>query len=182
MNRLDFTKRIGADSFRSMQTEKKFIVESDPEVSAWMEDARKVKIEDLQSFVSYMLDGYSHDQNTIVHAMVAGAMAAISAMNSHAEGGIGEAQAHKLLGLFIRKWARIDGPAKMISWAGLLNPENKSAIFEIPTDVADLLIKSAKNVLKLGSISSDEQKKHLEQIAAGNFPWGFEVKQENENG
>ena len=114
---------------------KKFIKESDNAQEEWYQEARSVKLDQLTPFVTKLLDGYSHDADTITHAMVAGVLATISAMNSHKEGDIGPSQAHKLLGLFVRKWANIEGPAKLFSWAGLLHPGNEPQLMVMSPDV-----------------------------------------------
>lgn len=152
--------------------EKKFITEAVVEAEGWDNQAREVKLETLIPFLNHLLNGYSHDQNTIVHAMVAGCLATISAMNAHPEGDIGESQAHKLLSLFIRKWTRTEGPLKLMSWAGLLHPGNEKAMMVIPKEVAALLVRSAEQTLAAGNIDA-EHKEHLEKIVAGQWPWGF---------
>jgi len=90
------------------------------------------------------MDPYSHDEITLAHAATAGCLASISAINAHPEGGLTPTQNQLILGFFIRRWARIEGPAKIMSWAGLLNPANEAQMTGVPKDVADWLQKLAK--------------------------------------
>lgn len=154
-------------------TEKKFVSESDKAHEEWYKRSRDIKMDQLVPFLNELLDGYSHDQNTIVHAMCAGCLATISAMNGHPEGDIGKHQAHKLLGLFVRKWAQVEGPAKLWSWAGLLHPSNESHLMVIPKDIANWLKDQAGKLLKSGQYKDEDQRAHLIKIIDGIFPWGF---------
>lgn len=152
---------------------KKFIKEADNVQEDWYKEAKVCKMEELTPFVTKLLDDYSHDADTIVHAMVAGCLATISAMNAHKEGDIGQSQAHKLLGLFVRKWAQIEGPAKLWSWAGLLHPGNEPQLMVVQPDVIDWLKNQAAALLKAGKYSDEAHRQHLIKITEGQFPWGF---------
>jgi len=157
--------------------EKKFISEGDAEQEKWYEQARAQTLETLPSFLTSLLDPYSHDEVTLVHAMTAGCMGLISAMNAHPEGGLNPAQTQLLLGMFIRKWARIEGPAKIMSWAGLLDPRNEAQVMGIPKEVATWLTQCAQTALNDIIYKGQEQKDHLEKIAKGEMPWGLKILQ-----
>jgi hypothetical protein len=156
-------------------SEKKFIKESDGAQNEWYEVARKQTLETLPGFLNHVLNDYSHDQQTVIHAMVAGCMGTISAMNAHPEGDISPAQAQNLLGLFIRKWAKIEGPAKIMSWAGFLHPGNESQVVEVPRGIAEWLSQTAQKAIADGKYQDEAHKAHLEKIAAGEMPWGYRV-------
>ena len=153
--------------------EKIFITEADGVQNEWYEKTRSQTLETLPGFLNHVLDDYSHDHQTIIHAMTAGCMATISAMNTHPEGDISASQTSALLGLFIRKWARIEGPAKIMSWAGLLNPANESVAMGIPKDVVAWLSGQATKALEQNKYEGEGQKVHLEKIAKGEMPWGL---------
>lgn len=157
-------------------TEKKFITEADGIHHEWYEKARSQTLETLPSFLRNILDDYSHDQSTVVHGMVAGALAAISAMNAHPEGEINPNQASQLLGLFIRKWAKIDGPTKIMSWATLLSPSYEDQVMTVPTDIAEWLKKLAAQALQDKKYQSEAAREHLEKVAQGQMPWGFKAQ------
>lgn len=156
-------------------TEKKFITEADGVHKEWYELARKQRLDTVGPFLASLMDDYSHDQQTVVHALTAGAMAAICAMNAHAEGDIGQQQAHAILGEFIRRWAKIEGPAKIMSFAGLLHPQNQEQIFSLPAPVVTYLKTIAAKGVAEGKYQDEVHKAHLEKIAAGEFPWGFKA-------
>lgn len=156
--------------------EKKFITEADNVQDEWYVQAREQKMDTLPTFLNHMLNDYSHDAKTIVHAVTAGSLATIAAMNSHPEGDLGPTQTSGLLGLFIRKWARIEGPAKIMSWAGLLDPRNEPHVMVVPKDVVAFLSDMATKGLALGKFNDAEHKEHLEKLAKGEMPWGFRAQ------
>jgi hypothetical protein len=139
----------------------------------WYEQARQQTLETMPEFIRYLLDEYSHDAQTIVHAMVAGCLATLSAMNAHPEGDLGPSQSSQLLGLFIRKWARLDGPAKIMSWAALLDPEYEDQCMRVPEEVSLYLRSLARQVLDSKTYKNESHRIHLERIEQGEMPWGF---------
>jgi hypothetical protein len=156
--------------------EKKYISEEMNVQDEWYLAAQKMQTpEGLMGLIHHLMLDYSHDMNTVAHAVTAGALATISVMNRYPEGGLTSAQAQKVLTLFIRKWAKMEGPAKLWSWAGLLHPANEPMVMEIPKDVADWLTAQAREMLEKGSFMDDGHKQHLENILAGGFPWGFRM-------
>ncbi|NDF51751.1 MAG: hypothetical protein EB116_17020, partial [Betaproteobacteria bacterium] len=128
-------------------SEKRFITEADGVHNEWYEGARNQTLETLGAFVHHLVDDFSHDQSTVVHALVAGGLATITAMNAHPEADISPSQSSQLLGLFIRKWARIEGPAKIMSWAALLTPSYRDQVMTVPKDVVEWLKVVAKQAL-----------------------------------
>jgi hypothetical protein len=153
--------------------EKKFIKEADGVHEKWYEEARGQTLDTLPVFLKGLMDEYSHDEVTLTHAVTAGAMATISAMDAHPEGGLTPSQNQLVFGLFLRKWARIEGPAKVMSWAGLLNPKNEDQMVGVPKDVAHWISGLAKQALDNAKFQGQEQKDHLEKLAKGEMPWGF---------
>jgi hypothetical protein len=153
--------------------EKKFITEADMVHDEWYESARTQTLATLPVFLSHLLDDYSHDGKTIIHAITAGSMATISAMNSHPEGDMSPSQNSQLLGMFIRKWSRIEGPAKIMSWAGLLNSDNKSQIMGVPQEIVKWLSTLALRAIEEKKFKNESQKEHLQKISQGEMPWGY---------
>ena len=156
--------------------EKKFIVEADGVHNDWYVKAREQKLDTLHDFLSHMLNDFSHDQQTIVHAITAGCMGTIAAMDAHSEGGLGASQTSQLLGMFIRKWARIEGPAKIMSWAGLLNPANEDQMVGVPKEIATWLKQVSAKALEDGKFQGEAHKAHLGTLANGELPWGFRTQ------
>lgn len=155
--------------------EKKFITIQDREEESWYKQARTQTLDTLPIFINHLLNDYSHDQQTIVEAIVAGTMATISAMNAHPEGGLVQSQTQALLGIFIRRWARIEGPAKIMSWAGLLDPRNEAQVMGVPKSVADWLRDLAVKALE--KVQDETHRDHLKILVEGKMPWGLKVQQ-----
>lgn len=163
-----------------MQEDKEFITESMGIHNEWYEEAVRVTTkESLVEFVDRLMNKYSHDMNTIVHAMVAGSLATINTMNSMPDGRIGPAQCMKLLGSFVRHWARIEGPAKIVAWAGLLHVDNEKSFTTIPAPVFEEIKVMANELLKADlSVVEPRQVEHLISISKGNVPFGLSVEEE----
>lgn len=152
-------------------TVKKEIYIDDGEHLNWYSDAKNLSEGDLVPFIRRLMTSYSHDLNTVCHAMVAIALAAIKVANDHEEGGISSGQAKIIAGEFVKRWMCIedDGPLVIKLWNAALLVENKEKIVGVPGYVVEYLQKVAKHFLS-GDMSnvSDEQKRHLERVAEGN--------------
>jgi len=70
----------------------------------WYKDAREQFIDELPGFINHLLNDYNHDYGTICHALSAGAIATITAMNKSPQGGITGFQAGAIMWEFIRHW------------------------------------------------------------------------------
>ena len=159
--------------------EKKYITEEMNEHEQWYKDAHDMTAEALPGFIQNVSENYSHDVVTICHAMAAAALAAMATVNKSTEGDIGKGQQLKVLSLFLRKWADIEGPAKVISWYGLLNPESENQFKVIPKQVYEMLKKQAQYYLReleKEKTPNLQLKSHLEKICEGDMPWGFRVE------
>jgi hypothetical protein len=179
--------------------EPKFLTEAMNEHELWYAEAHAMKSPDqLAKFISRIMTAYSHDMNTVVHAMNAGALAAISVMNSFPEGGITQSQAHRLLGLFVRKYAKMQGPVTLVQWLGLLNINNHNSFGVIPKNVWAEIRKEAVTLLAQNEAAkeadtskmtvqekhghekgllSEQQVAHLLSVRDGKVPWGLRVEQ-----
>ncbi len=179
--------------------EPKFLTEDMNEHELWYAEAHELKTPDqLAGFVTKLMTAYSHDMNTVVHALNAGALAAISVMNAFPEGGLTTAQAHKLLGLFVRKYAKMQGPITVLQWLGLLNINNRNSFGVIPKNVWAEVRQEAVTLLAQDDESrsvdtsqmtpqekhahdqtllSEEQRKHILSVRDGEIPWGLKVAQ-----
>lgn len=154
---------------------KKFIDASSGEEEVWYKEALSQTLETIPSFLNKLCSDYSHDSVTFSHALVAGALGAIAAMNKTPEGDISADQKQRVLGLFTRKWAMIEGPFQITRWFGLLHSKSESQFRHIPKAVADQVSKKALEFLQAPDASSlsSEQTEHLKKIAEGQMPWGY---------
>ena len=83
--------------------EKQKIDESMNLQEQWYKDANAQTLETLPAFLNHLLNDYEHDYGTIVHAITAGAIATVWAMNRTENGGISGFQAGYLMWGFIRQ-------------------------------------------------------------------------------
>lgn len=179
--------------------EKKFLTEQMGEHEHWYARAAEIRDKhDLTSFIDELMTHYSHDMETVVHAMAAGTLACVSLMNSYPEGEITTAQKHKLMGQFIRRFANMQGPITLIQWLGLLNASNGDMFNTIPTGVwlevrrtaAELLSEDSRareadssaltqqeKLAREQTLLAEEQVQHLKSIQAGHVPWGLKLQQ-----
>lgn len=91
----------------------------------WYEEADKMTLEDLPEFLSRLLTEYGHDYGTICHALAAGAVATLHAMNKHENAGITGFQAGAIMWEFIRHWNYSNNKTgmRLMDWDNLLYPQ-----------------------------------------------------------
>lgn len=70
----------------------------------WYEEAKQTTLNTLPEFINHLVDDYEHDYGTICHALTAGALATLWAMNKTQQGGITGFQASAIMWEFIREW------------------------------------------------------------------------------
>jgi hypothetical protein len=144
----------------------------------WYKEAKEMTLDHLSDFVHKLATQYSHDMNTIAHAMNAAALASMSAINKGPEGGLTQEQSKKVMGLFIRKWSNMSGPLKLTSWYGMMHPNNEPQFNSVPKEVWDDIQRQAQDLLK-GDMTGDDPAvvAHLKSIAEGKVPFGYRVMQ-----
>ena len=70
----------------------------------WYKEAKDMTLEGLPEFINHLMNDYGHDYGTICHAMAAGGIATMEAMNNSDQGGITGFQAGAIMWEFIRNW------------------------------------------------------------------------------
>jgi hypothetical protein len=149
----------------------------------WYEKARSTDItmETLPKFLNSLLDDYKHDYGTIVHAMTAGAIATITAMNSTKQGGITGFQASCLSWLFLREGMGKEGALRLIEFNDLLYPQHEDRFEKtINKEIWADLQKKAAHCIKNASIATHpDVLAHWQSIVDGKLPFGFSVKKIN---
>ena len=70
----------------------------------WYKEAKNMTLEGLPEFINHLMNDYEHDYGTICHAMTAGGIATMNAMNKSDQGGITGFQAGAIMCEFIRNW------------------------------------------------------------------------------
>lgn len=155
---------------------RKFITEEMGEQESWYAEAKEMTAENLPEFVRKLSNDYSHDMKTIAHAMTAASLASIAAINRGPEGGLSPDQSKAVMGLFIRKWSKMQGPLKLTSWYGMMHPDNEPQFNMVPKEVFADMQKQAVEMLA-GDCTEvgPEVVEHLKTIVEGKVPFGYRL-------
>jgi len=157
----------------------KQIREEDNLQEQWYKDAKKQTIKTLPAFMKKILEGYSHDYGTICHAIAASAVAAAWAGNASKQGGITGFQAGCIMWEFIKGWmSEYKGkPLRLIDFSMMLYPQYEERFAKTMTkETWDFLQKEAQRMIDEREFAADSVVSHWKSIAAGNIPFGYEVK------
>jgi hypothetical protein len=128
-----------------------------------------------------LMGSYSHDMNTVCHAMVAVALGALAAANRYPEGQISTAQAQTVMTLFIRKWLSLSGPARLQLWEAAILKSNRDLFLGIPESARQYLQDAAKEYLAQDLTGVDaDQVAYMRELAEGAAPYGLTVIPEEE--
>lgn len=140
----------------------------------WYVTARTMKPEGLDDFIHHLMDDYSHDYGTICHALTAGGIATMWAMNSGKQGGITGFQAGAVMWEFIRNWMSIEGNMKLVQYNDMLYPqyENKFAK-TITTECFHALQDKAREKLVESGMMHNRVQLHMQSIVDGVVPFGY---------
>lgn len=150
----------------------------------WYEEAKKVTLEELPSFINHLVNDYGHDYGTICHALTAGAIATMYAMDKSDCGGITGFQASCIMWLFIRHWCKTNNKCgmKLIDYDNFLYPQNGEYFDKvINADVFKKLQECAKeNLNNVGSTCvHDKVSAHWRSIVDGVVPFGYRVNNDD---
>lgn len=162
----------------------KEITEADSKelIDAWFAEAETQTLASLPVFIGRLCDDYRHDYGTVCHAIAAAAVGAAWAVNDSkaAQGGITGFQAGAVMWEFMRRWNRIECPARLVRYEEMLWPQY-AYVFEktISREVMDWLVAKAKEYLADASERMvPEVRQHMESIASGTPPFGYTVRPE----
>lgn len=148
------------------------ITENEHVHEQWYKDAKKVTRDTLPDFVAHVMDDYLHDYGTYVHAVAACAIATAWACGRELSG----FQA-SIVGLeFLLHWTYSDNKCgiRVIDWDDMLWPQYRDRFRNvIPRDAWKALKEEAEN--KSHGTLHPKVKAHLDAIAAGIVPFGYEV-------
>jgi len=149
-------------------------------IDGWFKEVDEIRnYDDMKDFIHKIMSDYDHDYGTIVHAMTAGAMAAIKAMNRDKwQGGITGFQASCIMWEFIKRFMHYDGPMRLLQFENLLYPQYKHHFDKaISEDTWKWLQAEAKKHLSSGHSMSQDVKAHMQSIVDGNVPFWFQIKE-----
>jgi len=143
-------------------------------------EAKGMTLDKLPEFLNKLMDDYEHDYGTICHALAAGAIATMWAMNKHPQGGITGFQAGCIMWEFIRNWMNEEGPLKLLSYEKMLYPQYIDRFDKIISkDTWEWLQEQAKQKLD-GDIKEVHPTvvAHWSSIKDGEVPFGYRVAEE----
>lgn len=158
--------------------EKLKIKEEDKMHEFWYKDARKMTLEELPEFLRHLTEDYEHDYGTICHAMSAGSIATMWAINKSPSGGITGFQAGAIMWEFVRNWSYEHNKTglKLVDYDNMLYPQYEDNFEKtITTDTWEALQKEAKEKLKEPS-GVEEVRNHWKDIVAGVIPFGYTLR------
>ena len=149
----------------------------------WYKEARNIRTkEEFCAFIDKLDLKYGHDYGTICHAVAAAALAGAWVMERTDQGGITGFQSGAVMWEFIQHWMGKGGPMRLVDYEDMLYPQYEPKFDKaISQETADWLkVEAQKLIDRPGqdTIHPDVMA-HWKNIAAGNLPWGFTVKEEN---
>ena len=164
--------------------EKQKITEEQKIHEQWFADADKITLETLPEFLRHLMEDYKHDYGTICHALSAGAIATMWAMNNHPQGGITGFQSGAVLWGVIKNWSYRSNKTglRLIDYDDLLYPQYEDKFSKtISPNIWELLQKEAQKRLDKDAVdtfnAADSVVNHWKNIVAGVVPFGFKIKE-----
>ena len=164
---------------------KKPIIEEDGEHDIWYKEVEEISYEKLPAFIDHLVKDYEHDYGTIVHALAAGAIATIKAMNRTEAGSITGFQAGCVMWQFICKFMYPDNKLglKLLNYDELLYPQyaekfrreiSKSTFEKIQQEARQKLVELADNTENgKPHMCHPSVYAHWQSIVKGQVPFGF---------
>ena len=147
----------------------------------WYKQAKEMRLECLPNFINRLLDDYEHDYGTICHALTAGAVATLYAMNNHEQGGITGFQAGCIMWGLIRNWTYTDNKTslRITDFDKMLYPQYDD-YFEktLPAITWEALRKEAEVLLENHKNAAPIVIQHWKSIIDGNIPFGYKLESE----
>lgn len=145
----------------------------------WYKQAERETVDTLPEFINHLLNDYVHDYGTICHALAAGAVATVWAMNNDPHGGITGFQAGAVMWEFVRNWMHEDGPMKLVKYDNMLYPQYEDNFDKvISKETFSYLQEKAKENLENRNGAASRVIDHWQSIVDGNVPFGYKIKED----
>jgi len=156
------------------------IKEEDGVHKAWYAEARKVRtIWQFVRFHDRLMNAYSHDYGTVVHAVAAISLAGACLANSNRyQGGITGFQAGAVMWQWLEGWGT--GPrrhGRMLDYDNMLYPQYEHQFRTITPAVWTALQKEAERLLADAPRANEQVRAHWRSIIEGKVPFGYTVKE-----
>lgn len=145
----------------------------------WFVEAKTITAETLPAFIKKLTGDYNHDYGTIVHAIVAAAIAAANAVDKCPSGGITGFQASCVMWGFITQWMHYeDTPLRLVNYEHMLYPQYEYDFEKtISPETWKWLQEKAAELLRTKG-ACDSVKVHWQSIVDGNIPFGYTVAED----
>lgn len=147
----------------------------------WYEDAKKQTLETLPAFLNHIMEDYQHDYGTICHAITAGGIATMWALNNHKQGGITGFQAGAVMWEFIRNWQKTSNKTglRLVDYDNMLYPQYKEQFEKTISEGtwSALQAEAKSNMAETENIDHVHPNvyDHWSSIASGKIPFGYRV-------
>ena len=153
------------------------ITEKDNVHQKWYEEAKEQTLETLPGFLEHLLEDYQHDYGTICHALTAGGIATMWAMDKSDQGGITGFQASCIMWGFIRNWMNYKEPLKLLNYGNMLFPQYEDKFEKtINSNTWQWLQEEAKKKIETKESASPNVIKHWKSIVDGKIPFGYTIE------
>lgn len=165
----------------SEEVEMKNITEEMKIHEQWYKEAqdKDMTLETIPAFLKKLTTEYNHDYGTICHALTAGAIATMWAMNRTPQGGITGFQSGCIMWEFIRNWNGEKGPLRLIKYDEMLFPQYEDKFQKnISMNTWKYLQEEAKKNIDSKEHASLRVIHHWQSIADGIVPFGYAVKED----
>lgn len=147
----------------------------------WYIKAKAIEdLDQLKIFLSDLMFNYEHDYGTIIHAVAAGAIATIHAINRGSPfGGISGFQAGAIALQIWCEFLHVEGPFRVVEYHDMLFPQYKNKFDKTMTyETFSWLKEKAQKFLENPESLHPKVKKHLKTIVNGKVPFGFKLSKE----
>lgn len=132
----------------------------------WYKESETITLDKLPEFLNRLMNDYGHDYGTICHALAAGGIATMHAMNHHEQGGITGFQAGAIMWEFIRHWNYTHNKTgmKILDYDNFLYPQHKDNFDKtINLSIWNAIQKEAEAKIKEADEEHEKYIKDLEQ-------------------
>jgi len=169
---------------KAQENGRKLINEEDGIQDEWYKEAMKQSLQMLPEFLRHLSEDYQHDYGTICHALVAGAIATVHALNETDQGGITGFQTGAIMWEFIQHWMHKEGPMRLLEYGDMLYPQYVDKFDRVLTQNTFKWLQEEANKKLSGGDEfchelSPDVRSHMEDIVAGKIPFGYRIKEED---
>lgn len=148
-------------------------------IEQWKREAKDMTFDRLPEFIGKLMNDYSHDYGTIIHAMSIGAIATMWAMDKMPGGGITGFQAGMINFQNIYNWdtSKEGHPLKLVDYDNMLYPQYEYHFDKtISQDTFNYLQKEAQKKIDKSPGAHEDVYAHWLSIIDGKVPFGYTIK------